>query len=923
MYPFQLTNSRLNVEMREQHPPFRIAELLCLFLVVPVIFCQPSQHEIYRLYRAVAPNAPALRALLDLQVNDHLFNVDFWKEPRHPGDIADIMIPDSIRHIVERHFDENRILYNITVPDVEKLILHNEGKKRSNLGFDKRLNDDPILDSEPDDDWSQVGQLKKARYPFGDYAPYADMMKYMRTIEFYYPSFTKIVRIGTSHEGLPIEGLKIGFPLDNKEKRAIWIDGNIHAREWASSHTALYIINQLVSGYRKDDNITFYVNNLNFYIVPCLNPDGYEYTRSSPTPLVRLWRKNRSPEVCSASLWGGEKCCRGVDLNRNFDHHWAETGSSYEPCSNLFHGDYVFSEPEAASVRKFLETEEMWGKTDAFLTLHTYAQLWIYPFSHQETTYPRDIDDLRRTARKAVSRLENVYGTVYRMGTGADTLAPASGGSDDWAKSKMRVKYVYLIELRPEEHLSHGFILHKKELIPTGIETLEGLKEVFESVLAVNNIKRDPYAKISDAMKRKQEMRRRLIQKGTFYTTPRTRFLLDVTQITEAPTTRSTTSSTTTILPSTSAKTVIEVLNGVSENLEKKSFFRPTIPTAPPTFSGSSSTMATVPLTTSSSNSTKHIGEARAKQKETQLKLDQDARRKEVEETRRRVKEAQERRREEAREKKRKVEEERRKAEEIRKENERKAVEERRKEERRREEILRRQQEQWRRDNERRLEMITKQREIENRRREEERVAQEERRNELERLKEIEKINEQKHLQKEKENQPIVRVARKLVDGRIEEKEVEVLEAQPETSTAVEAVVSMVEMSVPTHSPPVTTYSPLRIPANAVTQVYARDDTKEPMQITDSNTKAIVKTKSTFAPPRITQRFDQRYTTSIPAAFRDPSCRDLRYSCAFWLQNTPQACVTQRSFMRAQCAYTCHFCQPTASLLIAGPFLEN
>lgn len=39
--------------------------------------------------------------------------------------------------------------------------------------------------------------------------------------------------------------LKIGYPINDSSKRAFWIDGNIHAREWASSHTALYFINQV------------------------------------------------------------------------------------------------------------------------------------------------------------------------------------------------------------------------------------------------------------------------------------------------------------------------------------------------------------------------------------------------------------------------------------------------------------------------------------------------------------------------------------------------------------------------------------------------------------------------------------------------------------------------------------------------------
>uniref|UniRef100_A0A915BD70 ShKT domain-containing protein n=1 Tax=Parascaris univalens TaxID=6257 RepID=A0A915BD70_PARUN len=114
------------------------------------------------------------------------------------------------------------------------------------LSSNARLKDDPILDEEADqraESQNKIGLLK-AKYRFGDYGSYKEMIKFMRTIEFYYPNFTKIIRIGMTHEGSPIEGLKIGYPVTDTEKRAFWIDGNIHAREWASSHTALFFINQ-------------------------------------------------------------------------------------------------------------------------------------------------------------------------------------------------------------------------------------------------------------------------------------------------------------------------------------------------------------------------------------------------------------------------------------------------------------------------------------------------------------------------------------------------------------------------------------------------------------------------------------------------------------------------------------------------------
>lgn len=95
------------------------------------------------------------------------------------------------------------------------------------------------------------------------------------------------------------------------------------------------------------------------------------------------------------------------------------------------------------------------------------------------------------------------------VGTGADTLCkynhaipkvyrpngyhfssdPASGGSDDWAKERASIKYVYLIELRPEEHIYDGFILDENLIVPTGKETWDGIKIVADAILQMNNIR--------------------------------------------------------------------------------------------------------------------------------------------------------------------------------------------------------------------------------------------------------------------------------------------------------------------------------------------------------------------------------------------------------------------------------------------------
>lgn len=58
-----------------------------------------------------------------------------------------------------------------------------------------------------------------------------------------------------------------------KVKHGALIDAGIHAREWLTNTTVLYFINHLL----KDNSL---LEKMDFYIIPCLNPDGYEYTHT-------------------------------------------------------------------------------------------------------------------------------------------------------------------------------------------------------------------------------------------------------------------------------------------------------------------------------------------------------------------------------------------------------------------------------------------------------------------------------------------------------------------------------------------------------------------------------------------------------------------------------------------------------------------
>ena len=52
----------------------------------------------------------------------------------------------------------------------------------------------------------------------------------------------------------------------------------IHAREWISPATVIYIAHSLLSNYSHDQTITHFVDQFDYYILPVFNVDGYVYT---------------------------------------------------------------------------------------------------------------------------------------------------------------------------------------------------------------------------------------------------------------------------------------------------------------------------------------------------------------------------------------------------------------------------------------------------------------------------------------------------------------------------------------------------------------------------------------------------------------------------------------------------------------------
>lgn len=63
-----------------------------------------------------------------------------------------------------------------------------------------------------------------------------------------------------------------------------------------------------------------------------------------------------------------------------------EEGASSHPCDDTYCGPFPESEPEVKAVAKFLRKHKKHVK--AYISIHAYAQMLLYPYSYKYATIP-------------------------------------------------------------------------------------------------------------------------------------------------------------------------------------------------------------------------------------------------------------------------------------------------------------------------------------------------------------------------------------------------------------------------------------------------------------------------------------------------------------------------------------------------------
>ena len=229
----------------------------------------------------------------------------------------------------------------------------------------------------------------------------------------------------TTWDGRPVYYVKISdnVTLDEPENELLYTSLH-HAREVQSLSQLVFYMWYLLENYGTNPEVTYLVDNLEIYFVPCLNPDGYIYNETINPNGGGMWRKNRRPFAGNVY---------GVDLNRNYGFNWGfdDFGSSPDSTTDVHRGPYPFSEPETQMIRDFCNQHQF----QLAVNNHTYSNLLIYPWGYQAGTYTPDSAVFAQYAQKMVQCSGFTYGTADQT-----VGYVVNGSSDDWMYGEQNTK---------------------------------------------------------------------------------------------------------------------------------------------------------------------------------------------------------------------------------------------------------------------------------------------------------------------------------------------------------------------------------------------------------------------------------------------------------------------------------------------------
>jgi hypothetical protein len=252
-----------------------------------------------------------------------------------------------------------------------------------------------------------------------------------------YPSLVRPISLPyKTHEGRTVRGIEITrAAADTNDGKPIFLQmGAHHAREWPSAEHAMEFAYDLLTGYGSDARTTGLVDRTRTIVVPVVNPDGFDISRSArpgdPADDFGLFDYEMKRKNCRPDPTYPSKRCednkdigrlQGVDPNRNYGGLWGGPGAQVSSYGDTYRGPAPFSEPETQNIRWLQSTRTI----TTLISNHTYSNLVLRPPGTVDIGTP--VDDPQMKALGARFASHNGYANIPSYG-----LYETTGGTEDW-----------------------------------------------------------------------------------------------------------------------------------------------------------------------------------------------------------------------------------------------------------------------------------------------------------------------------------------------------------------------------------------------------------------------------------------------------------------------------------------------------------
>ena len=186
-----------------------------------------------------------------------------------------------------------------------------------------------------------------SRNPMEAYHDYNELTAFMQDIADSYPDITHLESIGQSVQGRELWVMEISDnPGVNEVEPEFKYVANMHGDETVGRELSLYLIEWLVEGYGSNSQATNLINNTAIFIMPTMNPDGFELGQRYNANGIDLNRDFPDQFTDLSNTTNGREPETRAVMEWTWDHHFVLSANMH---GGALVANYPFDGPNSGS----------------------------------------------------------------------------------------------------------------------------------------------------------------------------------------------------------------------------------------------------------------------------------------------------------------------------------------------------------------------------------------------------------------------------------------------------------------------------------------------------------------------------------------------------------------------------------------------